>query len=179
MQGNVSVLAPLRALAPELDTFAMVPAPALVRLHQDPEEPGPHVSGSALVDALHEAAIDALMDVAGPDSGSALEIVELRQCGGALGRRLPGHGARAGIEGQFVLFTAGLVFDPELGALKRAHIERVRAALAPFCGAGQYLNFAEERVDTSLSFDADTWARLVAVKARLDPENVLHANHAI
>src|SRR3954453_11681089 len=179
VQGDVSVLAPLRALAPEIDTFAMVPAPALVRLHQDPEEPGPYVSASALVDALPEAAIDALMEVAGPGSGSALEIVELRQFGGALMRKLPGHGAVAGIDGQFVLFALGLVFDAEMGALKRAHTERVRAALAPFCGGGQYLNFAEEPVDLALSFDTDTWARLVAVKARLDPENLLQANHAI
>jgi FAD/FMN-containing dehydrogenase len=179
VQGDVSVLAPLRALAPEIDTFAMVPAPALVRLHQDPEEPGPYVSASALVDALPEAAIDALMEVAGPGSGSALEIVELRQCGGALMRKLPGHGAVAAIDGQFVLFALGLVFDAEMGALKRAHTERVRAALAPFCGGGQYLNFAEEPVDLALSFDTDTWARLVAVKARLDPENLLQANHAI
>ena len=29
------------------------------------------------------------------------------------------------------------------------------------------------------SFDTDTWARLCAVKDRLDPANVIHANHAI
>ena len=44
------MIAPLRALGPEMDTFAMVPAPALVRLHQDPEEPMPYVSDTALVD---------------------------------------------------------------------------------------------------------------------------------
>ena len=34
-QGS-SLIEPLRALSPELDTFATVPAPSLVRLHQDP-----------------------------------------------------------------------------------------------------------------------------------------------
>ena len=34
-------------------------------------------------------------------------------------------------------------------------------------------------MDTSLSFDTDTWARLVAVKDRVDPLNMIHANHAI
>ena len=31
----------------------------------------------------------------------------------------------------------------------------------------------------SETFDADTCARLCAVKDRLDPDNVIHANHAI
>ena len=46
--GDPAVLDALRALQPELDTFANVPAPTLVRLHQDPEEPMPYVSESAL-----------------------------------------------------------------------------------------------------------------------------------
>ena len=59
------------------------------------------------------------------------------------------------------------------------YAERVKAALEPWSGAGHYLNFAEEQVDPSLSHDAGTWARLQAVKARMDPDNVIHANHAI
>ena len=58
-------------------------------------------------------------------------------------------------------------------------MEVVKAAMEPFSGAGYYLNFAEQPVDTSLSFDIDTWARLVAIKDRVDPQNVIHANHAI
>jgi FAD/FMN-containing dehydrogenase len=167
VQGDPGVLAPLRALAPEIDTFAMMPAPALVRLHQDPEAPMPYCGGTALVDALPQAAIDALIDVAGPGSGSALD------------RRLPGHGATAGFDGQFLLFACGLVMSEQMHAEKDAHVQRVKAALAPFCGDGHYLNFAEERVDVSRSFDTDSWARLVAVRDRVDPDNLMHANHAI
>ena len=35
------ILAPLRELGPEIDTFATVPAASLVRLHMDPEPPMP------------------------------------------------------------------------------------------------------------------------------------------
>ena len=66
-----------------------------------------------------------------------------------------------------------------LALLKREAIGRVQAALAPSTGEGDYLNFAEEQVDVSRSFDTDTWARLVAVKDRVDPLNLIHANHAI
>ncbi len=61
-----AILAPLRALEPELDTFATVPAASLIRLHQDPEEPTPFTSESALIAELPPAAIRALIMLAGP-----------------------------------------------------------------------------------------------------------------
>jgi hypothetical protein len=106
-------------------------------------------------------------------------VLELRQLGGALARRLPGHGATAGFDAAFLLFACGVALDAPMYAAQRAHIDAVTGALAPYSAAGQYLNFAEEPVDVSRSFDTDTWARLVAVKDRVDPTNMLHANHAI
>ena len=179
VQGDPAVLDALRALEPELDTFADVPAPALVRLHQDPEEPMPSVSRSALVQELPAEAVAALLAHAGPGSGSPLACVELRQVGGALARATPGHGAVAGVDAQFVLFVGALALDADMAALMLAHADRITAALAPWLGAGQYLNFAEDVVDTALTYGASTHARLRAVKDRIDPENMIHANHAI
>jgi FAD/FMN-containing dehydrogenase len=172
-------IAPLRALGPELDTFATVSAPSLVRLHQDPEEPVPYVGDTALIASLSPAAVKTFVAMTGPGSDSPLFIAELRQCGGALARTAPGHGAAARVHGEFVLFLCGFALDPEMGASMHAHAERVKAALAPFSSAGNYLNFAEQPVDVSLSFDLESWARLVAVKDRVDPDDVIHANHAI
>ena len=132
VQGDPAVLDPLRALGPEIDLFGMVPAPALVRLHQDPEEPMPAVGETALIEALPPEAIRALLAVAGPGSGSPLEVVELRQGGGALRRATPGHGAVAGVTAAFVLFTAGLALGPEMAAAKQAHMAALKAALAPY-----------------------------------------------
>jgi FAD/FMN-containing dehydrogenase len=179
VQGDPAVIEPLRALGPEIDTFATIPAPALVRLHQDPEQAMPYVGDTALVEHLPQAAIDALLAVAGPGSGSPLMIVELRQAGGALRRRTDGHGAVAGVNGEFVLFTCAIAPDPETGAFMHAHMQRVKDALVPWTSAGSYLNFAETQVDVSLSFDVDTWARLIAVKDRVDPDDLIHANHSI
>jgi FAD/FMN-containing dehydrogenase len=179
IQGDPAVLEPLRALNPEIDTFATMPAPALVRLHQDPEEPLPSKSDTALIAALPPEAIEALLQLAGPKSGSPLTIVELRQAGGALARRAPGGGAMDHVDGQFVLFALGMALDAEMGAFMLDYARRVKAALAPWSAKGHYLNFAEEQVDTSLTHADDTWARLKAVKARMDPDNVIHANHAL
>ena len=179
VQGDPAVLEPLRALAPEIDTFATVPAPALVRLHQDPEEPMPYVGDTALIEELPTEAISALLSMAGPKSGSPLAVVELRQLGGALARREPGHGAVGGIDAQYVLFLCGMALDADMAAFMRNHAERIKAVLEPWSGRGHYLNFAEDQVDQSLTHDAETWARLKAVKARMDPHDVIHANHAI
>ena len=60
-----------------------------------------------------------------------------------------------------------------------AHTSRLKAELEPWIAPGHYLNFAEHKVDTSQSFGAFTYRRLQAVKARLDPDNVIHANHSL
>jgi FAD/FMN-containing dehydrogenase len=179
VQGDPDVLAPLRALEPEIDTFATIPAPALVRLHQDPEEPMPYVGDTALIRRLDADGIERLLQMAGPKSGSPLAIVELRQLGGALARRAPGHGAAGGIDADYVLFLCGMALDADMGAFMKDFAVRARTAMEPWCRPGHYLNFAEDAVDPSLSHDTDTWARLQAVKARLDPDNLIHANHAI
>jgi hypothetical protein len=174
-----AILAPLRALEPELDTFATVPAASLIRLHQDPEEPTPFTSESALIAELPPAAIRALIMLAGPGSNSPLLGVELRQLGGALSRVTPGHGALAKLDAPFALFCGGLALDPAMEAAVMAHAGHVKAALEPWAADGAYLNFAERKVDTSKSFGAFTYRRLQAVKERLDPGNVIHANHAV
>src|SRR5919106_137755 len=49
-------LAPLRALRPEVDTFARVPAASLVRLHLEPEGPTPGYASSTLISGLPDDA---------------------------------------------------------------------------------------------------------------------------
>jgi FAD/FMN-containing dehydrogenase len=179
VQGDPAVLEPLRALRPEMDTFAMIPAPALTRLHQDPEEPAPFVSDTALLDELPSAAIDELLSLVGPGSGSPLFMVELRQVGGALRRRSPGHGVAAGINGDFVLFAGSLAPDADMAELMSSYAARVMAAMEPWSNRGHYLNFAEYEVDVVDTYGAKALRRLQAVKRRLDPHNAIHANHAI
>jgi hypothetical protein len=157
----------------------MVPAPSLVRLHQDPEEPMPYTSDSALVRELPAAAVKTLIELAGPGSGSPLAIVELRQIGGALSRTTPGHGAVAGIDGQFVLFSVGMALDADMEAFMLGHASHIKAGLADWLGDGYYLNFAEEAVELAGTYGATTYERLQAVKARINPENAIRANHAI
>ena len=101
------VLAPLRALRPEFDTVARVPAASLVRLHLDPEGPTPAYASSTLVSGLPDAAIAAIVEAVGPGSGTRLAVAELRQLGGALGRRIP-TAARCRPRRRFLALGLGL-----------------------------------------------------------------------
>ena len=50
----------------------------------DPEDPVPFARSGQLLDELPAAAIDAIVEAAGPGSGSPLLSLELRLLGGAL-----------------------------------------------------------------------------------------------
>src|SRR6476620_5842763 len=86
---GAQLIAGLRELRPELDTFASVPASSLARLHMDPEGPTPGAGKSAMLGAMPDSAVDAFLAEVGPGSTSSLLAAELRQLGGALSRPHP------------------------------------------------------------------------------------------
>ncbi|WP_211174638.1 FAD-binding oxidoreductase [Pseudonocardia xinjiangensis] len=173
----VDILAPLRELGPEIDTFARMPAPELVRLHGDPEEPMPVASSAALLGSMPAEAVDAFVRAAGAESGSILAVAELRQFGGALGRPDPRAGVLPMLDGQFALYCCALAAGPEAVVGSR-HAERLAEAMAPWT-AGHYLNFAETALDTELAYGAEAYKRLQAVRRRVDPHGLMVANHPV
>jgi FAD/FMN-containing dehydrogenase len=175
---GVELMRPLRALAPEIDTFAMLPPAGLSELHMDPRDPVPGMSGHALVGDLPASAIDDLVAVAGPESGSPILSVELRQTGGALARGGEHHGALDTLPGSFAMFAVGIAGEPAMDAALEAQLALVDGAMAPY-DAGRYLNFTEQPADVGAAFPAATLARLQAVRADIDPDGLFHANHPV
>ncbi len=172
-------LAALRALEPEIDTFASVPAPALARLHGDPEDPMPAVSDTAMLRELPAEAVAAFCAAAGATSGSDLVAAELRQIGGAVGEPAAHGGATSHLDGAFLAFAVGIAAGPELAAHSRGQAARLMQALAPWSGARPYLNFVEEPYDVRRSFTPDAYARLRAVRAQVDPDGLFRPNHVL
>jgi FAD binding domain/Berberine and berberine like len=171
-------LAPLRELAPEMDTFAMIAPPGLAALHMDPPEPVPGASDGMLLGDFSAAAIDALVGVAGPGTDSPLVSVEVRHLGGAAGRAEPGHGALAAVDAPYVLFAVGMAAD---AGVKRAVVQRldhVQAALERW-DAGRLLGFTERPGNVARMFSGDTYRRLREVKSKYDPDDIIQANHEI
>jgi FAD/FMN-containing dehydrogenase len=174
-----AVMAPLRELRPEIDTFGTVPAPALARLHLDPEDPVPVLSDDRLLTDLASEAVEAFVGAAGPESGSTLMVAELRQLGGALGRTPERHGALPRLDGDFLLFALAVPMEPGSAAAGRAHAARLTKALDPWSSGRRYYNFAEQPLEPGSFFDPETQSRLTAIKARVDPDGLFQANHAI
>jgi FAD/FMN-containing dehydrogenase len=173
------ILAPLRELGPEIDTFGAAPLDALIRLHMDPEPATPVKGDGVMVDALDPEAIAALVEIAGPGTDSPLIIVELRQLGGALRERKPGAGALGSLDGSFAFFAAGVPMGPEVAEAIEVRIDALKEALAPWSQGRPYLNFAEKRVAIGDAVGAESFARLAAVKASVDPEGRFRSGHAL
>jgi FAD/FMN-containing dehydrogenase len=177
------LLARLRALQPEMDTFTRMPAAALVRLHGDPEGATPGTSNSAnlVMPEPHEVAAfsAAFVAAAGPGSGSSMLLAELRQLGGALGRPDANGGALPAMLGAFVLLGLGVPMAPGDEAKIAADAARLVAACAPWTNGHSYLNFTEIAVDSGTGFEAAAYRRLAAVRSEYDPDRMFVANHPI
>ena len=178
-QSGAQLLAPLRALGPELDTFAAVPPAALGHLHMDPEDPVPFAMGGQLLDELPPAAIDKVIEAAGPDSGSPLLSLELRQLGGALTEAPPDAGALATLDQAFLTLGVGMVMDPSMAPAINAHLDLVSSALEPWDSGVKYANFIDVPIDTRTCYSPETFDRLQEVKARYDADDLFRANHPI
>lgn len=173
------LLRPLRDLSPEFDTFAPAPPAALGHLHMDPEDPVPFAGGGQLLDQLPAAAIDRIVEVAGPDSGSPLLSLEVRLLGGALREAPPDAGALASLEPGFLTLGVGMLMDPVAGPAINAHLDRVSDALEPWDSEVKYVNFVEVPIDARTCYPPETFERLQQVKARYDPDDLFVANPTI
>jgi len=173
-----ALLAPLRQLGPALDTFAMVPPAGIAELHMDPRDPVPALGDHSLYGELDAAAIEVLIEAAGPGSETSLVSVELRHMGGALARAEEGAGAVATMPGSYISYLVGIAADPETTARTEADLARVMAALAPY-ESGRYFNFVERTASAESFFDPVTAARLLDVKQTYDPTHLFQANHEL
>jgi FAD/FMN-containing dehydrogenase len=176
---GAELMAPLRALGPSLDTFAMVPPVGIAELHMDPPDPLPYTGEGQMLGELTPAAIDAFVAAAGPGSGSPLVSAEIRHLGGALHRSSERHGALDTFDASFLTFGIGMVFDDETYRANRAQLVRLAEAFAPYDTGRQYLNFTEEETDPARFYRPEAYARLQAVKADVDPDDLFRANHPI
>jgi hypothetical protein len=173
------LLRPLRDLQPELDTFAAAPPAALGHLHMDPEDPVPFAMTGQLLDELPAAAIDAIVEAAGPDSGSPLLSLELRLLGGALMQAPPNAGALASLDHGFLTLGVGMVMDPDMAPAINGQLDLVSNALDPWDSGVTYANFIDVPIDTRMFYPPETFDRLQEVKARYDRDDLFRANHPI
>ena len=171
------ILAPFRALGPEIDTFGAVPAAALIRLHMDPEPPMPGKGDGFLVDDLDGDAVKAIVEHR--RSRHRLAAPRWSSCGSSVGRsatvaRAPAHSARS---------TAPSRSTPSACRWGRARPRRSRAG-STRSRARSHRGRAARRTSTSPrsvtigdAIGADAFTRLEQVKASVDPDGRFRSGH--
>jgi FAD/FMN-containing dehydrogenase len=173
-------LAPLRAGQPIQDMMAPL---AYTALQTSMDELFAHGQRfywkSCYMNALPDEAIEALValfaEVPAPPS-----LIVLQQMGGAIARRPEAEAAFAGRGAQWNCIPIAIWTDPAEDDHQIAWARGVFEAMRPFASGGVYVNDlgdeGEERVRAAYGAN---FARLSALKAKYDPENVFRANQNV
>ena len=178
---GTELLAPLRELGPEMDTFATHSRrPGWPTLHNDPPEPVPGRRRRRAARQLHRRGARPLVAARRAGSGTPLLSVEIRHLGGAVGRPDPEGGALDHIPADFAVYAVGIAATPEMKA-------GVNDAIAQSARGVRRMH--ELRHATSTSRTArrtprgcsrpSAYARLAEIKRAYDPDDVFQSNHPI
>jgi len=176
---GAALVAPLRALGPDIDTLAVMPPAALGHVHMDPPQPSPAVGHGVLLTDAPPAALEALARAAAVAPGAAVTSVEVRHLGGAVGRPAPGGGALDHIPAPFALFAVGIAPTPPAGAAVAAGLDALLASVAPWTAPRAFLNLSERPTPAEALLGPEAAARARALRERLDPDGVMLANHPV
>ncbi|MCI1749264.1 MAG: FAD-binding oxidoreductase [Acidipropionibacterium sp.] len=167
-----SLLGGLDALgtpAPEIDTFARIPAAALTQVHMDPVEPTPVASAHRVLRALPAEAVDAFLATA---DLPGLFAAELRHLGGALERPAANPGAVSTLPGAFLFHALAMIPDPRMTPLAHTAMYAAVAAVDPWRAENLALTFIDGRSDRAAAY-GEALDRLRELKAVWDPNGVL------
>lgn len=173
------LVAPMRGAAPALmDTVRDMAFTETDSIHMDPVEPLPVWSKGALLSELTPAAVEALLDTAGPNVEVPLIVTEVRHMGGALARPPSVPNAVSGRTAAFSVFAVGPgVPGLEQGVAAAAH--RVLDALAPWQATERLLNFLGPEENAATAYPPDIAARLQELKGRFDPHALFRHGHTL
>lgn len=173
------LLAPVRAAGPVLrDTFRPLAPGEVGLLAEEPVDPVPAVLAGTRLHAFDDAAIDALIAVAGTAAATPLMQVQVRHVGGALAReRVP---AAAGAAPEPYLLTGlTMVPVPELVPVVNAALDRLFTTFAPWSTGTAPLTFLDRDESIERAYGSATLERLRAVKAAVDPGGLIRSNRPV
>jgi FAD binding domain-containing protein/berberine-like enzyme len=173
------LLAPLRALGPVNDTIATISMPALSGVHMDPDHPAPNGGDGLMLAKLPADAVDEWVTVAGAETKFPLLSVQLRHLEGEFARARPENGALASIDAKYAMYANGVAATPELATAIHTQVEEVKRTFAPYAARHMYLNFAETNRPADTFWTEHAYRRLQRIKADVDPDNIIRANHPI
>lgn len=176
------LLAPMRAAAaPAIDTVAEMDYAQCDQIFQDPAHPVPAQEAGLLLRELSDPVVNAVLELAGPDSECPLLLVGLRHLGGALSRPPAVEDAVCARDARFALQTVGVLAGPHAGEIATA-TAAAQAALSPYSTGRTLVNLhgrPGDEADRARPWTPDAYARLTRIKQRHDPNNLLRFGHAV
>lgn len=169
-------LEPIRRIAsPLVDTMRSLPYEEIGTIHGDPGGPMPVMSGGIALESLLPPAVDALLDVAGPDHDVPLSAVELRALGGALTRPADVPNAVGGRDAAWNLFVSAAP-QPQSGDNRRASVRSTLDAVFGSRAAVNLINFvgkANDPEEIVRCWGPDDRGRLSKARSETDPRGIL------
>jgi FAD/FMN-containing dehydrogenase len=160
---------------PIRNTFREMPFSEVGTISKDPAEATAMYGSSEMLDHLSDAAIDVIVEHA-TDPRSPLTLNVVRHAGGAMARASAEGSAVGNRDAQLYLFMAGMAPTPEAGTALQCEVQRYRTALRQHVRGGMWMNFmngngAGARARIKEAYGAEAHRRLLAVKAKYDPNN--------
>jgi FAD/FMN-containing dehydrogenase len=180
LSAGESLVAPLRAVGPVVDTLGELPYTAAGSIHNDPVGPGTFESGTAMLGELDATAVRAILDLAGPHA-KVPHVVELRHLGGRLAHAPAVPNAVGNRDARYVINVISRLERADITEIRPAH-ERMFEAIAPWTTGGRCLNFLNGERDADYvrsAYEPKDYQRLTELKATYDPQNIFRLNHNI
>jgi hypothetical protein len=135
---------------------------------------------SHFIRSTPDALVDALLARGGQDPAVAANG-SLGQLGGAVSRVSSNDSAFSGRDALFDFVVGSTWEDPSLDTDRLAAARAYGDSILPLSTGRSYVNAieGEETDKVRAAFGAATYDRLVAIKARYDPDNVFHLNQNV
>src|SRR6185312_8985419 len=157
--------------------------------HMDPPIGPAHVADHMLLDdgivadafgdGRTASTVGAWLRLATEGPARKLDMMELRQLGGALAEAPAHGGAVASLAGRFGYFAVGARLPWRGDVANRSSLDAVRAVLSAWDTGRTAPTFAVDRERPQRSFGADAAARVAAVRAAVDPAGVFAGDIAL
>lgn len=167
--------------APISNTFHEMPFSDIATISNDRVDPMPGYGSSEMFDDLSDDAIDAIVRYA-TDSASPLTFTELRHAGGAITRVPTNTNAIGNRDAWLSMRIGAMAPTPEAYGAIEGYVRRFKGELQPYLRGGVYLNFmggSEARTRIRDAYLPETYERLIALKAKYDPENVFRFSYSL
>ena len=166
---------------PVSNSLTELPFSAVASINNDPVAPAPAHPSSDMLNELSDEVIEIMVRYA-TNPQAPIVYSEVRHAGGAIGRVDAHANAIGNRDASFYLQIGGLAFTPELGKAMEKYIYEYKGELRPYLHGGLFLNFAhsdEALVRVKDAYLPQSYARLVALKAKIDPKNLFRYSYPL